>query len=296
MVHAADLVPAVLFLVAYTAYFALLVYLYATKAILWKSRYSFVFTHVVFRLVGMALVLIAYLVFAAEGYFSLILCAYRFLVVWMQDHFGASYLEPRIPKGTPRREKFRMHMRAPLVSVHYALIAANALIITGSSYMVGAMDQEDPRHESKLDKAKGLRVAGTAVFLAIVQAHLAVCLHMWRKRRDRTLFLITFTWPFLTVRGVYGILGILVPAFSCNPDAYGSSGFSSTFLAGEHCMGTLMEWIACGLLISTHFSAINGGDELREDGGSEDEEREGDEDGQALQMRRSSEPKSGMSV
>lgn len=75
----------------------------------------------------------------------------------MQDRFGASYLEPRIPKGTPRREKFRMHLRAPLVSVHYALIAANALIITGSSYMVGAMDQEDPRHESKLDKAKGLR-------------------------------------------------------------------------------------------------------------------------------------------
>lgn len=55
MVHAADLVPAVLFLVAYAAYFGLLVYLYATKAILWKSRYSFVFTHVVFRLVGMAL-------------------------------------------------------------------------------------------------------------------------------------------------------------------------------------------------------------------------------------------------
>lgn len=61
-------------------------------------------------------------------------------------------------------------------------------------------------------------------------------------------------------------------------------------------MGTLMEWIACGLLLSTHFSAINGGDELREDGASDDEKREGAEDGQALQMRRSSEPKSGVSV
>lgn len=50
-----DTAPAVVFLVLYTAVLAVLAYLYATKAVRWRSRYSFVLFHVVMRVVGMAL-------------------------------------------------------------------------------------------------------------------------------------------------------------------------------------------------------------------------------------------------
>lgn len=51
----ADTAPAIVFLVLYTAVLLVLGYLYATKAVRWKSRYSFLLFHVVMRVVGMAL-------------------------------------------------------------------------------------------------------------------------------------------------------------------------------------------------------------------------------------------------
>lgn len=50
-----DTAPAVVFLVLYTSVLAVLAYLYAIKAVRWRSRYSFVLFHVVMRVVGMAL-------------------------------------------------------------------------------------------------------------------------------------------------------------------------------------------------------------------------------------------------
>lgn len=50
-----DTAPAIVFLVLYTAVFAVLAYLYGAKRVRWRSRYSFVLFHVVMRLVGMAL-------------------------------------------------------------------------------------------------------------------------------------------------------------------------------------------------------------------------------------------------
>ncbi|GAA5820838.1 hypothetical protein JCM11251_001837 [Rhodosporidiobolus azoricus] len=282
-VHA-EVAPAILFLVFYSAFFILLTTLYATKRISWKSRWSFIYFHVCLRVIGMSLgvvfscmewrddggprvdVLVGYLVFSAEGYFSLILCAYRFLVVWQQDRFGTSYLEPRVPKGTPKKEQWKMHLRAPLATLHWALLVANAFIITGSSIMAGGIgDELTPSLEKKQNKGKNLRLAGTAIFLAAVQAFLLLCVHAFRQKRDRTLSLIALTWPFLTVRGVYGLMSVIMDQYSYgNMDVYTDSGFTSTFLVGEHVMGTAMEWIACGLLISTFFSRVVGGEEMVE--------------------------------
>ncbi|GAA6022927.1 hypothetical protein JCM10207_006867 [Rhodosporidiobolus poonsookiae] len=286
-VHA-DIAPPILFLGLYLAYFLVLLRLYSQKAIQWKSRFSFLLFHVTMRVTGMSLgiafsvldwtgedggprknVLIAYLVFSAEGYFSLILSAYRFLIAWQRARLGDSPLDPIPSAGLSRRERTRKHLRTPISRLTWGLITANALLIAGSGVMASSMSATDENdvHE-KENTGKGLRVAGTAVFLVIVQVFLVLCTRSYRQRGNRTLTLIAATWPFLTVRGVYSIISVVIPEYSySSTKAYTASGFTSEFLVGEHVMGSCMEWLACGLLIATHYSARNGGDELDEERG-----------------------------
>lgn len=219
--------------------------------------------------------MIAYIVFAAEGYFSLILCASRFLIVWQQDRLGRSNLEPRIPKGTPVRERLRAVILTPMTGFEYTLIVANAIIVAGSSIMAGAITNPDrPNAQQQRDKGKAMRVAGVAIFVALVQVVFAVAWQSYRKRGDRTLALIILTWPFLTVRGIYGILSVVIASWSySNPAAYSVNGFSTSFLVAEYVMGVAMEWVSCMLLLSTHFSALNGGKELVEDHNAQDTDK-----------------------
>jgi len=49
---AADIAAAAIFLLAYSAYFIILLKLYLQRRIQWKSRYSFLMFHVTLRLVG----------------------------------------------------------------------------------------------------------------------------------------------------------------------------------------------------------------------------------------------------
>ncbi|GAA5884389.1 hypothetical protein JCM3774_002355 [Rhodotorula dairenensis] len=289
-----DTAPAVVFLVLYTAVFAVLVYLYGTMRVRWRSRYSFVLFHVVMRLVGMALgvafsclewreprggpklgVLIAYLVFSAEGYFSLILCVSRFLIVWQQDRLGRSNLEPRIPKGTPRRERFRLLVAAPMTTFEYTLIAANAIIVSGSSIMTGSLNSSDSSKAHRQETTgKAMRISGIAIFIALVQVVALVGSLSYRKRGDRTLALILLTWPPLTIRGIYGILSVVLATWNySNAAAYSSSGFSTGFLVGEYVLGIAMEWVSCVLLVATHFSALNGGSEVHEDHHARDHDK-----------------------
>lgn len=176
--------------------------------------------------------MIAYLILSAEGYFSLVVCAYRFLIVWQEDRFGHSWLEPRIPKGTPFRQRFRTSLRAPVATIHWALAAANGIIIAGSSILAGAIDP-DKASPSKEHLGKVLRalacvffsapaadmtatgVVGTAIFLTLVQAFLLIAIQSYRRHGDRTLAIILLTWLFLTLRGIYGIITVVMPAFSC---------------------------------------------------------------------------------
>lgn len=215
-----DTAPAVVFLVLYTAVLTLLAYLYATKAVRWRSRYSFVLFHVVMRVVGMALGVAfsclewqqetgggpkfggAFLVWVGPFYWAdstLSLdqsssrtssfppratfpsssasavrpvpfpsgsdifthpCSHPpgFLIVWQQDRLGRSNLEPRIPKGTPRRERFRLLLAAPMTGFEYNLIAANAIIIAGSSIMSGAIKHPDePKAHRQETTGKAMR-------------------------------------------------------------------------------------------------------------------------------------------
>lgn len=163
--------------------------------------------------------------------------------MWQQDRLGRSNLEPRIPKGTPRRERFRLLLAAPMTGFEYNLIAANAIIIAGSSIMSGAIKHPDePKAHRQETTGKAMRafpfpwtqtsvhfgvrlyrltsfvragIAGIANFIALVQVVALVGYLSYRKRGDRTLLLVMLTWPLLTVRGIYGILSVVLPSWNC---------------------------------------------------------------------------------
>src|ERR1700689_4631203 len=75
----------------------------------------------------------------AEGYFTLVLCTYRFLISWQNHNFAShdSWLEPRFPPGTPWFKRLISSFtiigpsRRPMSVMHNLLIAANAIIISG---------------------------------------------------------------------------------------------------------------------------------------------------------------------
>lgn len=131
----------------------------------------------------------------------------------------------------------------------WLLAAANAIIIAGGSISAGAYTDKDlsqSQIKSKLDTSKGLRAAGQAVFL-VVNTVLLVCIavtihqhthyrfdqateiqlkspvgekvqmqdNQHRKPRPwyahPVLLLLLATWPFLAVRGGFGVAQALVP-------------------------------------------------------------------------------------
>ena len=71
----------------------------------------------------------------AEGYFTLVLCAYRFLISWQYHNLPEhnSWLEPRRPPGIPWYTRFFQSFslsgknRRPMSVIHNLLIAANAV-------------------------------------------------------------------------------------------------------------------------------------------------------------------------
>lgn len=75
----------------------------------------------------------------AEGYFTLVLSTYRFLISWQNHNTAAhdSWLEPRYPPGTPMYQRFLQSFtlfgpnRRPMAGMHNLLIGANAIIISG---------------------------------------------------------------------------------------------------------------------------------------------------------------------
>jgi hypothetical protein len=50
----------------------------------------------------------------------------------------------------------------------------------------------------------------------------------------------------------------VLPAFNYfNPDNYGESGMTSSFVISKYVMGTATEWISCMLLMLTYFTSVN---------------------------------------
>lgn len=130
-----------------------------------------------------------------------------FLIVWQQDRLGRSNLEPRIPKGTPRRERFRLLVAAPMTTFEYTLIGANAIIVSGSSIMTGSLNTSDSAKQHRQESTgKGLRAFPSpprALFSVSLTAGCGVLdrhlrnRHFYRPRpgrRARRLLVVPETW------------------------------------------------------------------------------------------------------
>lgn len=77
-------------------------------------------------------------------------------------------------------------------------------------------------------------------------------------------------------------LSHLLTLADSNAAAYSSGGFSTGFLVGEYVMGIAMEFLSCVLLLGTHFSALNGGQELHEDYSARDHDKLAEDDGKLV--------------
>jgi hypothetical protein len=119
---------------------------------------------------------------------------------------------------------------------------------------------------SNMVTAKAMRTAGQAIFLTI-NVFLLYCIvdTIRQSRRENpgkgthpTLLLLLATWPFLFVRGLYGVLSGVLPAFNYfNPNNYGETGLLDSFVISEYIMGTTMEWTSCTLLMATYLTSRN---------------------------------------
>ncbi|KIM37943.1 hypothetical protein M413DRAFT_76503 [Hebeloma cylindrosporum] len=277
---------ALVYLILYAILFAFMLYGYATRHLRFRSRYTVILVHVLVRLASQATglafgvvgyantsLLVAYFILGAEGYFTLVLCTYRFLISWHNHNFAShnSWLEPRFPPGTPVYKRFLLSFalfgpnRQPMAVMHNVLVGANAIIITGGSLLAGGSNTIED-FDASLSTAKIMRTVGQSIFLAI-NTFLLYCIvdtiHQSRlenptKRTHPTLLVFLAIWPCLFVRGMYGILSGVLPAFNYfNPDNYEATGLKNSFIVSEYLMGTTMEWVSCTLLMVTYLTSRN---------------------------------------
>ncbi|KAJ7123532.1 hypothetical protein C8R44DRAFT_852437 [Mycena epipterygia] len=294
------------FLIGYLVVFAWMLLAYLAHLIKWRSRYSLIFFHIIVRIAsqgcGIAFgilgfrntsVFLAFLILGAEGYFSLVLCAFRFLVSWHQHNLasGTSWLEPReTPAGAPPPNKTRkllvfiflgpfallIYRNNPMVAIHSILVLANVAIIIGGAYLAGATDYTDlssPDTQRRLQVSKVTRTAGQGVFLACNAILLIAILHTIRenlRHGDRaqrpgkaprvhpTLVILLLAWFPLVVRGTFGILQSAIFQLSYfNPANYTASGFKPSFTAIEYGLGVLPEFLTCVLLNLTYVTSLH---------------------------------------
>ncbi|KAF7343954.1 hypothetical protein MVEN_01684400 [Mycena venus] len=301
---------ALAFLIGYLVVFAWMLFAYLTHLIKWRSRYSLIFFHIIVRIASQGLgiafgvlgfsntgVFLAFLILGAEGYFSLVLCAFRFLVSWHQHNLasGTSWLEPRetppnananAPKPPKKSRKLLVfiflgpfalviYRNNPMVAIHSILVIANVAIIIGGSYLAGAdyNDLTSADTQRRLQVSKITRTAEQGVFLACNAVLLFAILQTIRNdlrygdrsqgkrmgpRVHPTLVLILLAWFPLMVRGTFGILQSAIFELSYfNPDNYTSTGFKPSFTVIEYGLGVLPEFLTCVLLNLTYFTSRN---------------------------------------
>ena len=172
-------ISGVVFLTLYSGNLILLLYGYATRRIVFRSVYTLLLLHILLRIgaqsVGIALgsqssidpgILVAFFVLGAEGYFSLVLCTYRFLIrhhqieyptdgSWLEGHHGRPKVEEAKDKSgwlkwferlkralTARDEKGK---RDPWVMsvIHWVLIAVSIARDSSATCVVGRGEKEN---------------------------------------------------------------------------------------------------------------------------------------------------------
>jgi hypothetical protein len=137
--------------------------------------------------------------------------------------------------------------------------------VSGGSLLAGGHNSVQDFNSNMVD-AKAMRTTGQAIFLTI-NALLLYCIvdTIRQSRRENpgqgthpTLLLLLATWPLLFVRGLYGVMSGVLPAFNYfNPNNYGDTGLLNSFVISEYIMGTTMEWTSCALLMATYLTSRN---------------------------------------
>ncbi|KAK7018275.1 hypothetical protein R3P38DRAFT_3200638 [Favolaschia claudopus] len=309
---------ALIFLVLYLLLFIFLLFKYINRSIQLKSRWTVLFLHILIRLasqgcgIGFGLtgfantgLFLAFLVLGAEGYFSLVLCTFRFLIAWHEENLPShtSWLEPlrndpTKPKPTSSQRTIQAYaflLLGPfalfwypdnaMAAIHSLLLYANLLIVLGGAFLSKA----DFRHLDAADTI--MRTTGQGVFLACNAVLLGfVVLTALRDRRKRgvvhpTLVVLFVVWFPLIVRGAFGVLQAADFKFSYyNPDNYDAHGFTRSYTLMEYLLGVTTEWLACFLLCCTyHTSKVDSQDSMHDlKRFNEGDEREDQERGQLL--------------
>lgn len=259
-------IAAAVFLALYSVFLVLMIYVVVKKGFL--TLYSFILFFSLFRFAGQlcGLVyaklgpdhyqwLIAYLVFGAEGYFTLIFAAFRFSCRAQVETYGLSWVLDSKPKiNFPILRFFTLSWKAIF---HWTLIPANAMVIAGGSMLAGIDYDRLLEEHNKVVTSKILRTVGQALFLTMTICLVLLNLYIFAKERIRNHITIAvmMAGPFLLVRGIFGILSIYIDLMNyyqlSNYTQNGSVGHK--LVVYEYVLSTTMEFVAAVILMSKYW-------------------------------------------
>ncbi|CAI5757073.1 unnamed protein product [Candida verbasci] len=264
-------IAASIYLALYTIYLIATIKIVYDKG--WRSIYTSLLIFGIFRvcgqLCGVAFAklgykhyqwLIAYLVFSAEGYFTLILTSFHLIAHAQIQTSGSSWIRPtkKQKKQMIRDAKTwreQLQAKIPITTIfHWLLIPANAFIIAGGSMLTGQtpgnMDQ------NVVHTSKALRTTGQIIFLlqTCIAIGLAVFVYAFQNLRHSNIYSIFLTSPFILVRGIFGILSIYLTKMNYyDMSNYTENGLNPHFVIYEYVLATTMEFITGVIYISNYY-------------------------------------------
>jgi len=263
-------VAASIYLGLYTLYLLLAINVVRKKG--FKSIYTALLAFGIFRvggqLCGVAFAvlgiqhwpwLVAYLVLSAEGYFSLIIAAFHFIIQSQVKLMGSSWLCKTKEECKEGQEASKFKHTSCLswsTIFHLVLVPANALVIGGGTTLTGIDTDRWDQETDKINTSKGLRTTGQTIFLiqTIIVILLLIYVYVKENIRGHTIYLLFAASPFLLVRGIFGILSIFIDKMNYYQlSNYDGAGLTSDFVAYEYCLATTMEFIAASLFISNYY-------------------------------------------
>ncbi|KAK6463934.1 hypothetical protein DFJ63DRAFT_311233 [Scheffersomyces coipomensis] len=266
-------IAASVYIALYTIYISVAVYILSQVG--FRTKYNALTIYGIFRFAGQlcAIVfavlgynhwqwLVAYLVFTAEGYFMLILTSFYLLGQAQHDTTGKSWIDPNKQERNEAKaraitsvQRFRATFSIAII-FHFILIPANVLIIYGGTQLAGLSIEQISDQSSKVRRSKIFRTAGQSVFLAqsIIAIGLALYCLIVEKLRHINIYTILFVAPFLTVRGIFGILSIYIQKMNYYDFSnYTADGLSSSFVTYEYVLATTMEFIVAVSYLANYF-------------------------------------------
>ncbi|EGV60336.1 hypothetical protein PSN45_001911 [Yamadazyma tenuis] len=251
-------IAASVFLGLYLCFFGLAVYAITQKG--FKSVYSWFFFYGIVRTggqvsgVGFAIAgethyqwLIAYMVMSVEGYFALVMASLYILCIEQKRVWGVSPLEtPFITiRGAKRSYKSLFHL---------ILVPGNALLIAGGCMLTGLTVQQLANNHSKIVTSRALRTTGQAIFLVQSLSVSALSIHSYffKNLRSVSMKMLLVIIPFITMRGVYGLVSIYIDKM----DYFLISNYISIanhkdMTIYEYTLGTSMEFISAFVMVNT---------------------------------------------